>query len=37
MFMGHAIDSRIKPLDVNIQVLQIELEVRATEHDSLVE
>ena len=35
--MGLAVDSRIKPPDAIITVLQIELEVRATKHNSLVE
>jgi hypothetical protein len=35
--MDPAIDSRIKPLDARIPVLQIEYEVRAAEHNSSAE
>ena len=35
--MNHAADSRIKPLDAKTLVLQIDSEVRAAKHNSLVE
>ena len=34
MFMGLVVDSRIKPPDVGILVLQIGYEVRLAEHNS---
>ena len=37
MFMGPTVHSRIKTLDVGILVLYINIEVRAAEHNSLVE
>jgi hypothetical protein len=37
MFMDSTIDSRLKPLDAGILVLQIEYEVRAVVHNSSAE
>ena len=35
--MGPAVDLKIKPLDTGIPLLQTELEVNTTEHNSLAE
>ena len=35
--MGHAVGSRIKPLDAEIPTLQTELEVKAVDHNVTTE